>query len=70
MTSTESKNLTIGDLLRDMVKARASDLHVTANAALGDRIDGEIVAQDKHGVLSKDDIPDFKTPRKPRPRFG
>src|SRR5262245_11323144 len=42
----------MNDLLHQMVKAKASDLHIKAGSAPGFRIDGEIVPQEQLGKLT------------------
>ncbi|MEY4673834.1 MAG: hypothetical protein RL148_1618 [Planctomycetota bacterium] len=45
-------NLSIDQMLREMVEQKASDLHVKAGSPPGYRIDGDIVAQEKYGTLT------------------
>ncbi|MHC4899412.1 MAG: type IV pili twitching motility protein PilT, partial [Planctomycetota bacterium] len=46
--------MNIEDLLRGMVAAGASDLHIKAGSPPGYRIDGSVVAQNQLGKLSPD----------------
>ena len=52
-------SLSIQNLLREMVRKGASDLHVKAGSAPGFRIDGEVQQQEEFGLLSPDQTADL-----------
>ena len=52
-------SLSIENLLREMVRKGASDLHIKAGSAPGFRIDGEVQQQDEFGRLTPDQTADL-----------
>ena len=52
-------SLSIQNLLREMVRKGASDLHVKAGSAPGFRIDGEVQPQEEFGLLSPEQTADL-----------